>query len=207
MDFALYRTTPLEDWITEKYLKNAICSPSDLDINHVAYVFGGEIAYLQTVSHARWIDDGTNVFIVLLDNRLEELEMRSVFFHELCHPLRHCGNQRLLPPSLRGLQEEQANAFQLYAAMPFFMVKELELPLYKKHAIDLLASEFKVSHTFAKKRLEQIERRHFEGRISYEFQRHLQSNKKAKEDLYSHETLRILKQLKRQVDTTPALIK
>ncbi|AYB38568.1 ImmA/IrrE family metallo-endopeptidase [Brevibacillus laterosporus] len=199
MDFSLYEETPLEEWITQKYLQHSIFIPQELDIEEIVSIFGGEIAYLDTISHARWLDDGTNDFLIVLDSRLDKFTMRGEFFHELCHPLRHSGNQRKLPPSLRNLQEEQANAFQLYATIPFYMVKNMNIPLYKKQTIDLLAQEFKVTHSFAKKRLEQIEQRINQGKFNQAWNKWFQDRgSKLESQPYSHETIKLLEQLRNQ---------
>lgn len=159
MDFSLYKMTPVEEWITDKYISNSICSPKDLDIHRIADMFGGEISYLRTKSHARWEDDGTGDFLISLDSRLDEPERRRDFFHELCHPLRHVGEQELLPQTLIDLQETQASVFQLYAAIPFFMVLELELPKFEREISHYWAHVFNVPESLASKRYHQIKRR------------------------------------------------
>ncbi|WP_338463360.1 ImmA/IrrE family metallo-endopeptidase [Brevibacillus borstelensis] len=159
MDLSLYKMTPLEEWITSKYLENSICTPSDLDIFHIAASLGGEITYLRTKSHARWIDDGSNEFMIILDSRLDEPSARSEFFHELCHPLRHVGDQQMLPRAFRDLQETQASQFQLYAAIPFFMVQELHLPAYEIDVPLYWAHVFRVPLDLAIRRFRQIKNR------------------------------------------------
>ncbi|NRQ56084.1 ImmA/IrrE family metallo-endopeptidase [Brevibacillus sp. HD1.4A] len=163
MNLTLYKMTPLEEWITAKYLEHSICLPEDLEINRVADVFGGEITYLRTRSHARWEDDGTSDFMIILDSRLDEPSARSEFFHELCHPLRHVGDQKMLPKAFRDLQETQASLFQQYAAIPFFMVQDLDIPVYEKDIPLYLAHVFNVPVSLANRRFNQIK-----GRISQE---------------------------------------
>lgn len=48
MNLTLYKMTPLEEWIAEKYLAHSIFTPEDLDIHRIANIFGGEISYLPT---------------------------------------------------------------------------------------------------------------------------------------------------------------
>lgn len=163
MNLTLYKMTPLEEWITEKYLAHSICTPEDIDIHRISEAFGGEVSYLRTRSHARWEDDGTSDFMIILDSRLDEPTARSEFFHELCHPLRHAGDQRMLPKAFRDLQETQASLFQQYAAIPFFMVQNLALPVYEKDIPFYLAHVFNVPVLLANRRLNQIK-----GRISQE---------------------------------------
>lgn len=163
MNLTLYKMTPLEEWITAKYLEHSICLPEDLEINRVADVFGGEITYLRTRSHARWEDDGTSEFMIILDSRLDESSARGEFFHELCHPLRHVGDQKMLPKAFRDLQEMQASLFQQYAAIPFFMVHDLDMPVYEKDIPLYLAHVFNVPVSLSNRRFNQIK-----GRISQE---------------------------------------
>ncbi|WNC15381.1 ImmA/IrrE family metallo-endopeptidase [Brevibacillus brevis] len=159
MDLSLYKMTPLEEWIAEKYLAHSIFTPEDLDIHRIANIYGGEISYLPTKSHARWIDDGSNDFMIILDSRLDEPSAQSEFFHELCHPLRHVGDQQMLPKAFRDLQETQASQFQLYAAIPFFMVLELDFPTYEKDVPMYWAHEFRVPLDLATRRFKQIKNR------------------------------------------------
>lgn len=163
MNLTLYKMTPLEEWVTEKYLAHSIYTPDDLEIHRIAEAFGGEVAYLRTRSHARWEDDGTNDFMIIIDSRLDEPSARGEFFHELCHPLRHVGDQKMLPKAFRDLQETQASLFQQYSAIPFFMVKELDMTVYEKDIPLYLAYVFNVPVSLANRRFNQIK-----GRISQE---------------------------------------
>lgn len=159
MDLSLYKMTPLEEWITSTYLQHSITTPDDLSLDNIAASFGGEVANLRTRSHARWIDDGTGDFMIILDSRLDEAAQRSEFFHELCHPLRHVGNQQMLPKAFRDLQETQATSFQLYASIPFFMVKELDMPSLEHNVPYQWAQIFKIPLTLAVRRFRQIKSR------------------------------------------------
>lgn len=163
MDFSLYKTTPLEQWIADKYIESRILDPSDLDIERIAHIFGGEVTYLRTKSHARWDDDGTGEFLINVDSRLDEPSKRGAFFHELCHPLRHAGNQDMLPKAFKDLQETQASLFQQYASIPIFMVENLETPLYEKNIPHYWAHVFKLPVELTSRRYEQIK-----GRIALE---------------------------------------
>lgn len=174
MDLTLYKLSPLEQWIADKYLENSIFIPQDLNIHRIAAMFGGEIVYLRTKSHARW-DDGTREFLINLDSRLDEPDARGAFFHELCHPLRHTGNQTMLPKALKDLQETQAAIFQQYAAIPFFMVQELELPRFEREIPYYWAHVFNVPVTLASRRYHQIKARIFREQSDLEFMSHQRS--------------------------------
>ncbi|MEJ8547140.1 ImmA/IrrE family metallo-endopeptidase [Brevibacillus borstelensis] len=171
-----YQPTPLEDWIETRYQSFGIFSPDDLDIDIVAHSFGIQVLYLPDAKEeAIWDDDIAAIF---LNSNKTISEIRVAFFHELCHPLRHVGNQLMLPSIFRELQETQANQFQLYASMPFFMIKEIKLPQYKSEAVGLLSQLFGVTTRLASRRLEQIERRIYEARTHQEFVQLLQSQRR-----------------------------
>jgi len=159
MDFSLYKMSPLEEWITSVYQQHSLLTPEDLDLDTIAAIFGGEVAYLKTRSHARWLDDGSNEFLIMLDSRLDEPTQRSEFFHELCHPIRHAGNQQLLPKAFRDLQETQATFFQLYAAIPFFMVKDIEIGQHEHNVAFQWSQIFRVPLSLAMRRFRQIKSR------------------------------------------------
>lgn len=159
MDLSLYKVSPVEEWISTTYMENSICKPEDLAIESISAVFGGEIAYLNTRSHARWVEDDPTNFMIILDLRLDEATIRSEFFHELCHPLRHVGNQIMLPKAFRDLQETQATQFQMYSAIPFFMIQELELPNYENDVPFLWSQVFRVPLSLALRRFRQIKSR------------------------------------------------
>ncbi|AYB40010.1 ImmA/IrrE family metallo-endopeptidase [Brevibacillus laterosporus] len=189
MDFSLYKTMPLEDWINSIYLQNSICTPDDLKIEQISSIFGGEVIYLPTNSHARWIDDGTNEFLIVLNNRLDEIAIRGQFFHELCHPLRHSGNQKVLPRAFCDLQEAQAFHFQLYSSIPFYMVRELDLPLYEKDISQYMSHIFKVPIELATHRFKQIKARIQQEEYRLNVSAHLQEwYRKSNPENWSDET-------------------
>ncbi|MCY9577897.1 ImmA/IrrE family metallo-endopeptidase [Paenibacillus alvei] len=55
-----------------------------------------------------------------IDSRLLPREQWVEFLHELCHLLRHAGNQTIMPEQFTQAQEAEADAFTMYAAMPNF---------------------------------------------------------------------------------------
>ncbi|MED4783474.1 ImmA/IrrE family metallo-endopeptidase [Brevibacillus choshinensis] len=168
MDLTFYKMSPLEQWITDKYTEHSIYTPKDLDIHRIASIFGGEITYLPTKSHARWEEDGTSEFMICLNSRLDEPHIRGEFFHELCHPLRHVGDQKMLPKAFRDLQETQASLFQQYAAIPIFMVSELDMPMYEKDFPYLWAHTFNIPVSLAARRYNQIKGRIYQEKNDHE---------------------------------------
>jgi len=85
------------------------------------------------------------------------MEQREVFFHELCHLLRHCGNQyKNMPKAFRELQEWDAEHFTRYAAIPFHMLKYInwKSPLLIKE----LVKTFCINEKICKYRVEHLYR-------------------------------------------------
>jgi Zn-dependent peptidase ImmA (M78 family) len=158
MKFAHYHETVLEQWINDQYRSNQILSADDLDISRIAAMFSVDLCF----DICRSFSDN-NEGVIILDKRESLIRSRMVFFHELCHVLRHVGDQRKMPELFRDAQEADANAFLLYASMPFYMIDKLNLPVHQNDVIDFLASTFDVPMKLAKERLEQIQRREFQG--------------------------------------------
>lgn len=93
---------------------------------------------------------------IVLDSRCKPDEQREQFFHELCHILRHVGHQSIMPEAFRELQEWDANNFTMYAALPYFMVKQYDFE--DPYLIHNLATDFKITESLCKKRIKQIQR-------------------------------------------------
>ncbi|WP_176560297.1 ImmA/IrrE family metallo-endopeptidase [Brevibacillus dissolubilis] len=178
MDLSFYKMTSLEEWITKHYITHGILTPQDMEIERICASFGGEVSYTRMQSHAIWMDDGTNDFLVMLNRNLSESDRRTEFFHELCHPLRHGSNQLQSSCSMRNLQEGQASSFQLYASIPFFMVQKLSLPRYEQDLIELLAHEFNVTPELASRRFDQIKRRIWQEQLHQLFISYIHKQKR-----------------------------
>lgn len=168
MKFTHYHETVLEQWINDQYLSNHVLSADDLDISRVAAMFGVGLIYDSCKSFS-----DNNEGVIILDKRESNIRSRMVFFHELCHVLRHVGDQRIMPELFRDAQEADANAFTLYASMPFYIIDKLNLPERQNDVIDYLASTFQVPMKLAKERLEQIQRREFQGIMMEAAKRHV----------------------------------
>ncbi len=154
MNFSNYYKTPLEQWIESQYRLKGLLTPADLDIERIGQLFGVEVVYYDRPSFS---DNELNVIFLNRSNNLAIQRRR--FFHELCHVLRHAGDQRRMPTLFKQLQENDAEMFSLYAAIPFFMIQNIELPWYESEAIDLIAKEFQLPEKFARRRFNQIKER------------------------------------------------
>lgn len=93
---------------------------------------------------------------IVLDDRCSLEEQKEQFFHELCHILRHVGHQTMMPKAFRELQEWDANHFTMYAALPYFMLKNYDFN--DEYLVYNLSKDFKVTKELVIKRLEHIKR-------------------------------------------------
>lgn len=151
-----YTKTHLEDYVENLYTFLGIYSPEQLKIEHITKKLGLILEYSKYGSTHFVMENGQP--IIMLDNRISPEEQWQEFGHELCHLLRHEGNQRTLRrdhPAFYAMQEWQANSFSLHFCIPTFMLEQLDLPKYKKAAFALVAEKFGVSYEFAEERVEQ----------------------------------------------------
>ena len=137
--------THLEDDIFELFTSIGIANPSDLKMGDIAARLGVEISYRRD-----WFSYKDDVVIV----RGSPQEEWQSFGHEICHHLRHCGNQLLLPRMFVDLQEWQADHFAYHFCVPTFMLEKMELVQHRKENIWNICNTFNVDYEFAKKRLE-----------------------------------------------------
>ncbi|WP_342547684.1 ImmA/IrrE family metallo-endopeptidase [Paenibacillus sp. FSL P2-0089] len=159
--FKYYKKTHLEYFIEQLYLNNQILIPEDISADFIAHKLDISIKFLNSESLSHETKTGKR--IIFLNDHKSSFEQRDDFLHELCHLLRHAGNQATLPSPFVQYQEEDAELFVLYASLPFFMIKELNLPPDHGQAIQQISSTFSVSMEQARKRYEQILRREFEA--------------------------------------------
>jgi Zn-dependent peptidase ImmA (M78 family) len=154
--YRYYQTTPLEQWIEQLWMKSGIVSPSQLNVDEVATRLDVWVHYLKDTSRAL---EYMGLRTILLDKRQGRDAQWEDFLHELCHVLRHAGNQTTMPRMFCEGQEAEANRFVLYGAIPFFMLRHVRLPERIDEAIGVISIQFGVTFDLARKRLEQIQRR------------------------------------------------
>lgn len=160
MYYLNYTTTALEDWVSDFYIKNHIYRPKDLMINRIAQKY--EIFIHRKAMPARYDIFGRYKAIVL-DIRCSVQEQREQFYHELCHILRHCGHQTMMPKAFRELQEWDAEQFTMYAALPYHMLKGYDFE--NPYLVSLLAEDFNVTEEICCNRLERIYQKQFMYRV------------------------------------------
>ncbi|MCP3741416.1 ImmA/IrrE family metallo-endopeptidase [Rossellomorea sp. BNER] len=149
-----YRTTGLEDWVSMLYVKLGINCPSQINEEKISRYF--EIYVKKKPMHSSFHIIGRYKDIVI-DSREPVEKHREIFFHELCHILRHSGIQTIMPSAFRELQEWDANHFTQYAAIPYHMIKYI--PFNDMDIIKQMTEMFKVSPELCEERLKQIYRR------------------------------------------------
>lgn len=191
----LYKPTEMELWISKKYKENGINTPFDMDLDFIASLFNTYIVYDARGTKVIFDDEGD--CLMFLNIHGNKIDQRLEFFHELCHPAMHVGNQRDLPSSFVSLQETQASLFQMYAAMPAYMLEQFKPSHYQSNYVRDLSEVFNLPHDFVKRRIDQIYRR-----ISQErYDRNVQARTTPRPTLYSYTdtTMKILNQLNRQL--------
>ncbi|NOU95635.1 ImmA/IrrE family metallo-endopeptidase [Paenibacillus sp. LMG 31456] len=166
MELTFYKPSELEIWINKKYQEHDIHYAADLDLDHLSDIFQVTLKATTSESKVIWDDEFCLIF---LNEHLGEEEKREHFFHEISHPMQHVGRQEQLPPAFVELQEIQASHFQLYAAMPIYIVEKYKEFSRKPSFLKVLSEEFKLSLAFVQKRIDQIKRRIYQGRMDHEF--------------------------------------
>ncbi|MGX2958010.1 ImmA/IrrE family metallo-endopeptidase [Peribacillus sp. JNUCC 23] len=142
-----YYTTLLEDWIKEFYYRLDISRPYQLNLLEISARLGLIVNYERMTSRFYEQD-------IIIDERLSEQEQWQDFAHELCHILRHNGNQFTMSKLFLDLQENQANHFAYHFCIPTFMLLKMQIPDDRNQAIYFLANTFSVTLEFAEKRLD-----------------------------------------------------
>ncbi|MCP3026650.1 ImmA/IrrE family metallo-endopeptidase [Halobacillus sp. A5] len=155
MIYPQYTTTVLEDWVSSWYKRYNYWNPNELKLRKIAMRYEIFISYKPLDSH--YIRFGRYREIVL-NSKVDPLQQREEFFHELCHAIRHVGKQSMMPEAFRELQERDAKHFTLYAALPYHMIRRYDIE--DSNIIEEWSHDFKVSEELCEERLDQIKRRY-----------------------------------------------
>lgn len=130
----------IERYIYELYKSIQISHPDQLKIQDIANKLGISVFYGSV--NLRF----NNVIVLKKSN--PQIEWQN-FGHELCHCLRHVGNQLNMHYLFVELQEYQANHFAYHFCVPTFMLQQLrEVTIYE------VMNLFNVEYDFAYTRLE-----------------------------------------------------
>lgn len=191
-----YQMTPLEDYVKELYQRAGIMESYQLDMLDIAEKLNVWIHFMDMESQAI---DRNGLNSIVINRRLSPAEQWQEFGHELCHVLRHAGNQLSSPIGFIKYQETQAEHFAQHFCIPSFKLSELGLPKTQSEAIALICDKFNVTPSFASERLEIHLRKLHTAQNDEIVQLHLNTKKKIKPQLkpreWSSETLDVLKQL------------
>lgn len=142
-----YHSSLLEDWIHNFYFNLGIFHPRQLDFLEIGARLGLIVTF-EKISSRFYKNE------IILDERLTEQEQWQDFAHEICHILRHEGNQISMSRLFLELQEYQANHFSYHFCIPTFMLQNLEIPVNRNQAIYFVANTFNVTLEFAEARLD-----------------------------------------------------
>ncbi|MBY0012641.1 ImmA/IrrE family metallo-endopeptidase [Paenibacillus typhae] len=158
-----YQMTALESWTEDLYQRLQVRKPADISIPYIAERLNIWVHYLDVRSKS--VEASAGMYTMFLDNRLPPELQRLEFLHELCHLLRHAGNRILMPGHFTQAQQDESERFILYAAMPYSMISAGPLPEQREDAVYYLASTFQVPEELALQRIDQIQRRIFQGQL------------------------------------------
>lgn len=158
-----YQMTALEKWTEDLYQRIGIRKPADISIDYIAKQLNIWVHYLDVRSKA--IEAAAGMYSMFIDNRLPPELQRLEFLHELCHLLRHAGKSTLMPGVFTQAQRDESDRFILYASMPYTMISENTLPELREDAVTELAVAFQVPVPLALQRIDQIQRRIFQGQL------------------------------------------
>lgn len=192
--FSYYKETFLEQWIHNKYEEHGIIHITDYSIDNIAAAFDVNLVF---GDFPPFSDNEDRV--IFLNKYADPVLTRAIFFHELCHVLRHAGDQRVMPELFKDAQEAEAEHFVLYAAIPFYMFAKMEVPDQRYEAIPYLAEHFQVSMKVAEQRLDQIQRRILHGSLLAAAREAQHSRSPQQQPNLTPETTRILDQLNQQL--------
>lgn len=145
-----YSPSTVEKWVSDLFIRADILSPADIIPERISEAFGIDYSLWNGTALSYRSEDGKR-FYILESKSADRLERKKHFFHELCHALRHVGDQRKMIESFRQKQEWDAKLFVLYAAIPYHMIN-----FDKNYTFHDLMHEFDVSEELAFARLEDI---------------------------------------------------
>jgi hypothetical protein len=150
----IYKPFPLDHWVSRFYRRIGILTPGDISETTIARALKIHLTYSEQRSYSTEIG---YFQLINIHKSLDILKQREVFFHELCHILRHSGNQyKLMPAAFKELQEWDARHFTRYAAIPFHMLGYVNWT--SPTLIDEMAETFKISEEICLYRVNHINR-------------------------------------------------
>ncbi len=154
MSMATSQQSTVEE-LTEKLLKSAGICHFPIDLEQIAHYLSIRWVYMDVDSMSDLVHKK-----IIIDNRLDWLDQREDFAHEIGHILLHYGSQLILPEYFIELQEWQANSFAMFLLIPSYLLisalNKLHLRTEREH-IAYIAQAFHVSLKLAKKRFQKLQ--------------------------------------------------
>jgi Zn-dependent peptidase ImmA (M78 family) len=150
----IYKPFPFDNWVAKLYKRIGINTPEDITEKAIARALKIHLTYSDKRSYSTEIG---NFQLININKDLDKQAQREVFFHELCHILRHSGYQyKMMPSAFRELQEWDAAHFTRYAAIPFHMLGHVNWT--SPTLIEEMAQTFKISEEICQYRVDHINR-------------------------------------------------
>jgi len=115
-----YQPNKLEWRISTYYQKHDVQSPCEIDLN--AYANESAIWVHYAPLDSANFEMIENMYTIIVDNRLPQLQQRVELARELGHVILHTGDQESVFEVERLRQIWQANRFAMYALAPTYML-------------------------------------------------------------------------------------
>ncbi|WP_416149452.1 ImmA/IrrE family metallo-endopeptidase [Salipaludibacillus sp. HK11] len=189
-----YTQTHLEAWIDNLYIELDIHTPSEMYEKKIA-------DYLNIYLFKKPLPSNSYINgeyrTMTIDNRISVVKQREVFFHELAHIVRHVGWQfKEMPLRFKELQEWDSRHFYFYAAMPWAILRNINLE--SPNIVVELSEAFFVSESFVINKLHYIRRKAKEYDVSVASRSLEIDSATYRPHEWSSETKRVMEQLKQQ---------
>ncbi|WP_407969038.1 ImmA/IrrE family metallo-endopeptidase [Bacillus altitudinis] len=148
----------LEEEVKKIYTKLNMFTPESIDMERIAVALKIWLHFERRPSIVFCVNGS---YSMVIDKRLNKKQQWEEFGHELCHVIKHYGNQFDMHKLFRELQEFQAKQFMYHFCVPTFMLQKMRLPPLQSEAIKFIGDAFNVTYSFAARRLEIFERKQF----------------------------------------------
>lgn len=131
-----------------------IYEPNDLQEREIARKLN---IFLTYTDHRSYSTQEGNFKLINIHKQMDKMTQREIFYHELCHLLRHEGYQyKLMPIPFRELQEWDAGHFTRYAAIPFHMLGYVDWK--SPTLVRDMSNVFKISEDICEYRINHVRR-------------------------------------------------
>lgn len=121
----IYKPFRLDSWVSKFYKAIGILTPQDINEKNIAKSLRIFLTY--TDKRCFFSTQTGNFKLININKDIPPEKQREIFFHELCHLLRHEGYQyKMMPDAFREIQEREAGHFTRYAAVPYHMLQFLD---------------------------------------------------------------------------------